>query len=169
MSRDNYLKSMEIAREPSFQPEYFSGLNWREALPLVGKVVEFSNDGDYWYGKHKLEKIITSKGQDKRFVRNCGSSNPFFEYIRTCPETYAHPTINFGGVELPRPEVEAPEEGTEYWFRSIGNQKRCSTWSGVSLDFDRLEAGAVHLTEDRAQAWVDWWENTVIQQLRSQR
>jgi hypothetical protein len=130
----------------------------------VGRVVEFSDNPECGWWSGRLIEIFTAttKKFKGEFKSKRGKGFIPYEYIRTTPETHAHPTINIGGVGLPRPEVEAPAEGTIYWFRSIENQKRCSTWSGVSLDFNRLEAGVVHLTESRAQAWADWWRDYVM-------
>jgi hypothetical protein len=149
-------------KKPPFQPEYFSGLNWHEAKKLVGKVVEYSKDGGYWQGPGTLIKVSTVVGDYQRFLSNLC----WWTYVRTTPETYAHPTITIGGVELPRPEVDAPKRGTKYWFVNQFNEVRFRYWDSHTdspeIDKRHLQALNIHLTEDRAQAWADWWGNTVM-------
>lgn len=72
-----------------------------------------------------------------------------------------HPTITIAGVELPMPEVEAPEYGTRHW---VWKPQSINTyiWMNVFIDKKHLNYGLVHLTEDRAQAWASWWRNTVM-------
>ena len=147
-----------------FKPEYFSGLNWRDAEKLVGKKVEFSNDPDYegWTSPAVLEKI--DPGSGPRFKR----INDFHaEYIRTCPETCTHPTITIGGVELPRPELEAPKHHTETWFWKPGSINSFN-WVNDSFDNKQLKAMRVHLTKDRAQAWADWWDEAVVKKMKGE-
>jgi hypothetical protein len=152
--------------EPVFQPEYFSGLNWKDAENLVGKVVEYSKDGGYWQGPGTLIKVSTVVGDYQRFLSNLC----WWTYIRTCPETYAHPTVTIGGVKLPRPEVEAPKDGTQYWFINSFNEVRFRFWGRHvdSSEKDRryLAAGNVHLEGARAQAWADWWNEAIIKEIK---
>src|SRR6056297_3610638 len=37
-----------------------------------------------------------------------------------------------------------------------------SEWTGDPIVQNLLETGRIHLTQERAQTWADWWENTVI-------
>jgi hypothetical protein len=145
-----------------FQPEYFSGLNWREAEKLVGKVVEFSFDGDIW-SRGRLNGIVQRDFATYRYKKQSGV---YYIYIRTTPKNDAHPTIAIGGVKLPRPEVEAPEFGTVYWYRDPYNSVQATRWYSDCGDLARLNTGELHLTEARAQAWADWWENTVMAAVR---
>jgi hypothetical protein len=146
-------------KEPPFQPEYFSGLNWREAEKLVGKVVETSRDGEHW-GDEKILKDFSHTTNDKFKDIN----DYVYTYIRTCQKTYQelfHPTIkitvNGKDYELPKPERKAPHEAKQYWYRNAENQIQCTTWAITLLDIDRLNAGNIHLTEARCKAWDDFW------------
>jgi hypothetical protein len=151
-------------KEPPFEPEYFSGLNWRDAERLVGKLVEFSCNGDGW-NTGILEYIDKKDFAEFRFGEQTGV---LYTYIRTCPETHAHPTITIGGVELPRPEVEAPKYDQTYYTFDCNEKNRtfAHSWCDDSYDKMWLNHGIVHLTEDRAQAWASWWENTVMAAVR---
>lgn len=62
-------------------------------------------------------------------------------------------TININGYEVPMPEREAPDEGTEYFFPSFQWEGGVYsyTWSGDAYDNRLLSAGMVHLTEERAR------------------
>jgi aspartyl-tRNA synthetase len=62
-------------------------------------------------------------------------------------------TININGYEVPMPEREAPEGGTEYFFPSFQQEGGVYsyTWSGDAYDNRLLSAGMVHLTEEAAQ------------------
>lgn len=147
--------------EPIFQPEYFSGLNWKDTENLVGKVVEYSKDGGYWQGPGTLIKVSTVVGDYQRFLSNLC----WWAYIRTCPETYAHPTITIGGVKLPRPEVEEPQNGDHVWIWAHSKIAGC-IWDGTDQMTTLLINGLIHLAEARAQAWADWWENTVMAEVK---
>jgi hypothetical protein len=151
-------------KETPFKPEYFSGLNWREALPLVGRLVEASINGESWHGPFEL-KTIDDMPEDLYKYHCCRQAYP---YIRTCPETYqgAHPTITIGGVELPMPETKTPERETPVYVVN-GSFVKTYFWSG-NWNYERcdLEDGKIHLTESRAQAWADWWTEHVIKQIR---
>jgi hypothetical protein len=148
-----------------FQPEYFSGLNWREAEKLVGKVVEFTDDPDDIEWEQGVLAGLDMEVPGRRFSIKRDDN---FEYIRTCPETYqdTHPTItitvNGKDFKLPRPEVEAPGPGQKYFYVGAdGNIVRCS-WDGYGSEHDILALGKVHLTEARAQAWADWWRDYIM-------
>jgi hypothetical protein len=149
-------------KEPPFTPEYFTGLNWRDALPLVGKVVEYSGTGDCWE-LGTLCKIDMEENKRYRYSLNNGYI--WAVYIRTCHETHAHPTITIGGVELPRPEVEALGDGKRYWLW-MPQSITTDIWNGCDTDYRWLGAGLIHLTEPRAKAWADWWQNTVMAAVR---
>ncbi len=147
----------------AFVPEYYSGLNWREADHLVGKTVECSNNPDAGWKVGKLQ-IVTRPGEC--FNVDIGLRQYFYDcytYIRTCEETFKHPTINIGGVELPKPETVAPELGTKCWFAPACNE---FVWGGYNYHIENLQAGRVHLTEERAKAWADWWKATVIDKMK---
>lgn len=152
-------------KEPPFEPEYFSGLNWPKAEKLVGRKIEVSNDGDKWAGPFML-KGVSIYPVISRFELQSGR----WTYIRTCPETYAHPTITISGVELPSPEIESPRCGCMVWvftpFHPDGYYE--TTYQGYCGEEIALKRGFVHLTEDRAQAWADWWENTVIKAMKGE-
>jgi hypothetical protein len=158
-------KSKWEPKKPPFEPEYFSGLNWRKAEKLVGKLVEFSYDAKHWSGKEILSEIKTNTGP---FVFGYRHSTEWAPFFRTCPETYQdnRPTITIGGVELPRPEVDAPKRGTKYWFVNQFNEVRFRYWDSHTdspeIDKRHLQALNIHLTEDRAREWANWWENSVI-------
>lgn len=146
-------------KEPPFQPEYFSGLNYLDAQHLEknNSLVECSNDGQNWCGPFKL-RLITDGSHC--FQVNCG----WWTYIRTVPQTYAHPTIkitaNGKDYELPKPETKLPEVGTRYW---AFDPMECDCidyehWQDDVYDNWRLKNKTVHLTEPRAQAWADFWK-----------
>ncbi len=147
----------------SFVPEYYSGLNWSDAEHLIGKTVECTNNPERVWKDGILQKIEPT---GKNFyVDGCS----FYTYIRTCEETFKHPTINIGGVYLPMPETVAPANETKYWmFPYHANRKlfHSFSWSGAPYVIAALQAGQVHLTEDRAQAWADWWKTTVIDKMK---
>jgi hypothetical protein len=154
-------------KEPPFEPEYFSGLNWRDAEKLVGKLVEFSDNGEKWTLPKTLIELRDHNALSyHQVISRFAHDLEWYYYIRTCPETYAHPTINIGGVELPRPEVDAPKKGTEYFY--LGSMMRpCrGLWHNTPQERMELEKGLIHLAEDRVQAWADWWENTVMAAVR---
>lgn len=147
-------------KEPAFEPEYFSGLNWREAKKWLNRLVECSMDGESWHGPFTLKKIDDIREHLYKY-HCCRQAYP---YIRTCPQTHAHPNITIGGVELPRPEVEAPEYNQKYFTFDCNEQNRIfsHTWWNDQYDKRWLRYGIVHLTKDRAQAWADWWKNIVM-------
>ncbi len=129
-------------------PKSYSGLNCKDAEHLIGKVVEGTNyPNEDW----KTVKLI----------------NGTYEYIRTVEEILVpeHPTINVCGVELPMPEPFALAHGTKYWIFPYPAHRelfRSLHWSCSPSDIDALQAGQVHLTEERAKAWADWWKKEVI-------
>jgi hypothetical protein len=152
-------------KEPPFEPEYFSGLNWRDAEKLVGKLVEFSDNGEKWTLPKTLIELRDHNALSyHQVISRFAHDLEWYYYVRTCPETYVHPTITIGGVELPRPEVEEPEEGQTVWLLGIDGVIRSITWTGLEVIW--LAAGRIHLTEARAQAWASWWENTVMAAVR---
>lgn len=148
-------------RKPTtFVPEYYSGLNWRDAEHLIGKTVEYTDNPDIGWKVGTLKKfcdldVISRFGIG---LNECINVH-FYTYIRTCEEKFKHPTINIGGVELPMPETKEPEKGTKYWLYSDCIDMY---WSGHYHDIAFLKAGRVHLTEERAKAWADWWKKEVI-------
>lgn len=149
-------------KEQTLQPEYFSGLNWQETT--IGKIYEFSEDGDKWTKPEMLVYVYVPNNE------NC--FRPFrtkkglrWLFARTTPETYAHPTITIGGVKLPRPEIEAPEICASVWIWKPGSVTEHS-WQNYCNQVSYLNAGRVHLTESRAQEWANWWENTVMAEIK---
>jgi hypothetical protein len=155
-------------KEQPFEPEYFSGLNWRDALPLVEHVVEFSCDGEVWRGPYVLQDVIGTKHTSHRY--RSALCNDYL-YIRTTPETNAHPTVTLtvNGREwvLPKPETNAPADGWGYWFIDFAeNGYTTSVWTDDRFDNNRLKKKAVHLTESRAQAWADFWKNGIMAAVR---
>ncbi len=164
-----WYKYYAYRRKPSAViPEYYSGLNWRDAEHLVGKTVECSNNPDAGWKVGKLQ-IATRPGEC--FNVDIGNRQDFYDYytyIRTCEEPFKHPTINICGVDLPMPETVAPVNGTKYWifpYPSHRNLFHSFHWSGSRYFINTLQAGQVHLTEDRAKAWADWWRTNVIDKM----
>ena len=156
-------KSKYRRKPTTFNIEYYSGLNWRDAEHLVGKIIEYSDfPGQGWkVGKlKKLNKI------GENFVVNTKNHCTFYTYIRTISK---HPTINIGGVELPMPETVAPANETKYWIFPYPAHRelfRSLHWSYSRSDIDALQAGQVHLTEERAKAWTDWWKKEVLAKIK---
>jgi hypothetical protein len=219
-------------KEPVFVPEYFSGLNWRDALSLDGNVVEASIDAENWeliklegFSRTTNNRFRSVNGHVYTYIRTCcpeihahptnknkkfklhdavlvydrhrfaiplkaeivefSSSNDGVRlllhetnnpnYPKGCStvwvheaqlrkiDSLAHPTITIGGVELPRPEVEAPEYGTAvYIFAPEVPKKYFSiSWHSDEMNDSRIKDGVVHLTEDRVKEWGSWWQNTV--------
>ena len=147
-------------KQTTFVPEYYSGLNWRDAEHLIGKTVECTNNPDCGWAVGTL-KIIAPMN-DTHFGMTIDNHTYFYTYIRTYEETYQHPIINIGGVELPKPETVAPSHGTKYWTFPGGI---CQIWNGFTREIDALHRGQVHLTEDMSKAWADWWRTNVIDKM----
>jgi hypothetical protein len=149
-------------KDPPFQPKYFSGLNWQDAKKLVGRPIEFSNDPGYEsWETGILESLDYNQGPRFKILHRW-----FHEYTRTCLDTFQDPhptiriTVNGKNFDLPKPETEAPDDGALYWaidpLTENGIEK--DTWRGHMDDKYRLSNMAVHFTEDRAQAWADFWK-----------
>ena len=151
-------------------PEYYSGLNWRVAEHLIGKPVECTNNPDSGWHVGTLKEVSKNNEVISHFgVVISDGHFDFVIYIRTCEETFKHPTINIGGVELPKPETVAPSYGEYYWI-SLEHCDNCEIryqqcWSGEDNDISFLKGGRVHLTKERAQAWADWWKSMVIDKM----
>ena len=143
----------------SFVPEYYSGLNWRDAEHLIGKIVECTDNPDSWY-IGKLEILFKV---NKNFCVNIDKRSCWQTYIRTCEETYQQQVINICGVKLPKPETVAPALGTKYWLTPACNER---VWYGYHYNISALKEGRVHLTEERAKAWADWWNKEVIDKIK---
>lgn len=139
-------------KQTTFMPEYYSGLNWRDAEHLVGKTVECTNNPDYEWEVGLLRRIVP-------IGNNFDVSMHFYTYIRTCEETFKHPTINVCGVELPMPETAEPVLWTKYWLSPACTEM---IWGGYQYNKSGLKEGRVHLTKERAQAWADWWKKEII-------
>ena len=141
-----------------FVPEYYSGLNWKDAEHLIGKTVECTNHPDS--GWHVgLFKLTMAHRSWYNFSVNIAGQTESYLYIRTCEETFKHPTINIGGIDLPMPETFALEFRTKYWLSPTCTEM---CWNCAPSDIDALQAGQVHLTEERAKAWTDWWKKEVL-------
>ena len=164
----NWLQKYEYRRKESpFTPEYFSGLNWRDAEPYIMRKVDASMYGEEWRSNVLLLGLNKDPYIHNKFKTEYGN----FQYICTTPQaqtqTHAHPTINTGDVKLPRPEIKTPKTGTIYW-RWIPKGVFRDSWKNCPIEQEWLTAGKIHLVKDRAQAWADWWENTVINQLKGE-
>ena len=153
-------KSKYRRKPTTFNPECYSGLNWRDAEQLIGKTVECSNNPDICWHVGIL-KTVKENGGITHFAVNVNGciSVDFFTYIRTCEETFKHPTINIGGVELPKPETAEPVLWTKYWLSPACTEM---IWGGYNYNIENLQAGRVHLTKDNAKAWADWWKKEVL-------
>ena len=155
-------------KQTAFIPEYYSGLNWRDAKHLIGKTVECTNNPERVWKDGILQKIVPT---GKNFYMDWGS---FYTYIRTCEETVPHPTINICGVELPMPETVYPEPGTVYWvFGTPATAKDGSLYDSdiwpqyvSKWEKEALKNGVIHLTEERAKAWTDWWKKEVLAKIK---
>lgn len=144
-------------------PEYYSGLNWRNAEHLIGKTVECTNNPDCGWAVGTL-KIIAPMN-DTHFGMTIDNHTYFYTYIRTCEETFKHQTINIGGVCLPMPATVAPCDGEQYWLSPDPDGCGYLCWTGDEFDISALKACRVHITEDRAKAWEDWWKSMVIDKM----
>ena len=166
-----WLQNHKYRRKQStFMPEYYSGLNWHDAEHLIGKTVECSNNPDAGWKVGKLQ-IATRPGEF--FNVDIGNRRQdfydYYTYLRTCKETHHHPTINIGGEKLPMPESSVLDRGTKYWvFPYPAHRELFHSfhWSGAPSDIDALQAGQVHLTEDRAQAWANWWKTNITDKMK---
>ena len=157
-----WLQNHKYRRKPpAFVPKSYSGLNWRNAEHLIGKTVECTNNPDCGWAVGTL-KIIAHMN-DTYFGMTIDNHTYFYNYIRTCEETFKHPTINIGGVELPIPETFALEFRTKYWLSPTCTEM---CWNCAPSDIDALQAGQVHLTEERAKAWTDWWNKEVLAKIK---
>lgn len=146
-----------------FVPEYYSGLNWRDAEHLIGKTVECTTNPDCGWAVGTL-KIIAHMN-DTHFGMTIDNHTYFYTYIRTVEEILVpeHPTINIGGTELPKPETVAPVLGTKYWVSPACTEVY---WYGYHHNKSELKEGRVHLTEERAKAWADWWNKEVLAKIK---
>ena len=156
-------------KQTTFVPEYYSGLNWKAAKCLIGKIIESTACPSQGWKIGRLTKVHDGKkgsGLFEVYDREDGTS-AMYEYIRTVEETLVpeHPTINIGSVELPMPEPFVLAHGTKYWIFPYPAHRelfRSLQWSYSRSDIDALQAGQVHLTEERAKAWADWWKKGVL-------
>ena len=145
-----------------FMPKYFSGINWRDAEYLIGKTIEYTNHPDAGWKVGKL-KTVSDVIDISHFGIITGQDINYHIYIRTCEKTLKHPTINICGVELPKSETVKPKYESKYWVAPTGN---LHTWADFSYDELVLKSGQVHLTEERAKAWADWWKKTVLNKIK---
>ena len=149
-------------KQTAFVPEYYSGLNWKDAKHLIGKTVECTNHPDRGWFVGTLKDVSRNDVISHFDVTSDGAVD-YFVYIRTCEKTFKHPTINIGGIELPMPETVAPAHDTKYWtFPGC----ICHIWNGFTHEISSLHIGQVHLTEERAKAWSDWWQAEVIGKIK---
>ena len=157
-------------RKQTFVHEYFSGLNWRDAEHLIGKTVECTDNPDTGWKVGTLKELC-----DFDVISRFGIvRNGHYVYIRTCEKTDQHQTINIGGVELPKPETVAPEPGTVFWiFGPPAKVNAVSMYDSAvwphdvsKWDKEYLNSGSIHLTEERAKAWSDWWKSMVIDKMK---
>jgi hypothetical protein len=164
-----FISSHEYHRkEPPCTPECFTGLDREKAVQYCGRKVGYSYDGLRW--ENGVLKLVDEAGTPFSIISTNTRSNFWVNYIKTIPETYVHPTItievNGKEYKLPRPEVDAPKRGTKYWFVNQFNEVRFRYWDSHTdspeIDKRHLQALNIHLTEDRAQAWGSWWQNTVV-------
>ncbi len=159
-----WSKHCVYRRKPTtFIPEYFSGLNWKDAEGLIGKIIESTDCPSQGWKIGRLTKVHDGNEDSNLFEvydREDGTS-AMYEYIRTVEEILVpeHPTINVCGVELPMPETFALEFRTKYWLSPTCTEM---CWNCAPSDIDALQAGQVHLTEERAKAWADWWKKGVL-------
>jgi hypothetical protein len=65
-------------------------------------------------------------------------------------------TVTICGVELPEPVREPLEDGEEYWVVELDNPG-CPTWISDESDKEWLDAGRIHLSEENARAWGDFF------------
>lgn len=155
-------------KQIEFVPEYYSGLNCKDAEHLIGKVVEGTNYPNEDWKTVKLINITNGKQRSGVFEvyhqKEPGVIGTY-EYIRTVEEILVpeHPTINIGGTELPKPETVAPAVGTKYWVSPTCAEMY---WHEYYYNMSALNSGRVHLTKERAQAWADWWKTTVIDKMK---
>ena len=160
INADEFL-NYKLNKPTTFVPEYYSGLNWRDAEHLIGKTVECTDNPDSWY----IGKLETLSKVNKNFCVNIDKRSCWQTYIRTCEETYQHQVINICGVELPMPETVAPAPGTTCYINLYDR----ITWHRITWPIEiseyhktTLRVGTLHLTEDRAKAWADWWKKEVL-------
>ena len=144
-------------------PEYYSGLNWHDAEHLIGKTVECTNNPDTGWSRGILVLPETVSDTPYKFAVKKQAGLLKRIYIRTCEETFKHPTINIGGVELPMPETVAPNAGDQYWVcPSSCEPSYILFWNNDDDDIAALRECRVHLTKENAQAWADWWKKEVL-------
>ena len=172
--RDYGIPYCVYRRKPTtFVPECYSGLNCKDAEHLIGKVVEGTNYPNEDWKTVKLVNITNGKQRSGVFEvyhqKEPGVTGTY-EYIRTGEEILTeHPIINIGGIELPKPEPFVLAHGTKYWVFPYPARRELFhslCWSYSRSDIDALQAGQVHLTEERAKAWADWWKKEVLAKIK---
>jgi hypothetical protein len=157
-----YKKSKKQCKELPFKPEYFSGLNFKDAKKYIGCHMYASNNGQEWIPGGILKDLNFESCAHKKFQVN----NKYYNYISTCSETFkkSHPTIkitvNGKDYNLPKPEVEEPQYDTICWVITQTGVYSI-IWKGTCADTEKLRIGIIHLTRIRAQAWVDWWRKLI--------
>lgn len=95
-------------------------------------------------------KEIQVANQDKENWRDVSENELYFRTdfrYRIKPET-----ILVNGIEVPKPETEAPEEGEDYYTPQPCNFDffTRATWWGTEYDVMRLNRGLVHLLKENA-------------------
>ena len=161
-------KSKYRRKPTTFNPEYYSGLNCKDAEHLIGKVVEGTNYPNEDWKTVKLINITNGKqrsGVFEVYHQKEPDVTGTYEYIRTVEEILVpeHPTINICGTELPKPETVVPALGIRCWLAPACNE---FVWGGYKYNTENLQAGRVHLTEERAKVWMDWWKSVVIDKIK---
>lgn len=59
-------------------------------------------------------------------------------------------TITINGIEVPKPESEAPDRNTKYYYPHLIGIVGWYRWSDHEVDIKLLKQGMVHLTEEAA-------------------
>jgi len=139
-----------------FQPEYFTGLpqDVKRAKKYIGKVMEFSAEGDNWY-------IGIFESVDKELPRIPAKyrkkNSGIWYFIRTCPETFKPETryIKFGPGQIPAPETVEPENGTKYFYLSSSEEEGYGwdVWRDSSWDNFTFKNG-IYLKEEHVKEAV---------------
>lgn len=70
-------------------------------------------------------------------------------YLIRTPET-----IQISGIHVPKPLMEPPQLGANYWFIDLHRQSLAvsSQWAGGAFDNLALKRGMLHVTEENAVA-----------------
>jgi len=89
-SRGYYVFESNITfLEVEFKPDYYSGLNSDQAKDLIGKRVQFSDNGAIWRDDPEILEDIRENKYGACFRKLDVSG--YWTYIRTVPETFQEP------------------------------------------------------------------------------